>query len=60
LAGLKVDRAVDVDALAPARLLDRKVVLGAQQPTGRAAWVGCTASANSTASSSAKEFNGFS
>src|SRR5271169_3869812 len=28
---------------------------GAQQPAGRAAWVGCTASANSTASSSPKE-----
>jgi hypothetical protein len=27
------------------------------QPTGRAAWVGCTASANSTASLSPKEFN---
>ena len=34
--------------------------LGAQQPTGRAAWVGCTASANSTASSSPKEFSSFS
>src|SRR5271156_6538174 len=33
---------------------------GAQQPTGRAAWVGCTASANSTASLSPKEFNSFS
>src|SRR5450756_2471736 len=33
--------------------------LGAQQPAGRAAWVGCTASANNTASLSAKEFNEF-
>jgi transposase InsO family protein len=30
--------------------------LGAQQPTGRAAWVGWTASANSTTSSLSKEF----
>src|ERR1019366_4723347 len=57
----QVDRAVNVDALTPARLLDRELSwLGAQQPTGRAAWVGCTASAISTASSSPKEFSSFS
>ena len=61
LPGCQVDRAVNVDALTPARLLDRELLLArAQQPTGRAAWVGCTASANSTASSSPKEFSSFS
>src|SRR5277367_5469522 len=30
---------------------------GAQQPTGRAAWVGCTASTNIATSSSPLEFN---
>ena len=43
LPGLQVDRAVNVDASTPARLLDRELLAGAQQPTGRAAWVGCTA-----------------
>jgi hypothetical protein len=57
LPGLKIDRAVDIDALTPARLRSQALsCLGAQQPTGRAAWVGCTASTNSTASSSPKEF----
>src|ERR1039457_4425617 len=52
LTGLEIDRAMDVDALAPTRLLVARFSwLGAQQPAGRAAWVGCTASANSTASS---------
>ena len=57
LAGREIDRAVNIDPLAPARLFDRELLfVGAQQPAGRAAWVGCTASANSTASLSAKEF----
>src|SRR5215472_8587593 len=61
LPGLKIDRAVDIDALTPARLLDRKLLLfGRPEPTGRAAWVGCTASTNSTASSSPKKFKSLS
>ena len=57
LPGLQIDRAVNVDALTPARLSDRELLcFGAQQPTGRAAWVGCTASTNNTASLSGKEF----
>jgi hypothetical protein len=58
--GLKVNCAMNVDALTPARLLDRELCFGAQQATGRAAWVGCTASANSTASLSPKKFMSFS
>src|SRR5215470_15958444 len=57
LPALEIDRAVNIDALAPARLFDRKLVLrGRPEPTGRAAWVGWTASANSTTSSLPKEF----
>jgi hypothetical protein len=51
LAGLQIDRAVNVDALTPARLFNRELLLARrQQPAARAAWVGCTASANTTAS----------
>src|SRR5450759_3700773 len=59
LTDLEIDRAMAVDALAPTRLLDREILL-ARQPAGRAAWVGCTASANSTVSSSGSEFKTFS
>src|SRR5450631_730968 len=54
LSGREVDRAVNIDSIAIFSCF------GAQQPAGRAAWVGCTASANSTASSSPKEFSNFS
>src|ERR1019366_5212324 len=35
LAGLQIDRAVNVDALTPARLLDRELVLARRPATGR-------------------------
>jgi hypothetical protein len=61
LAGFQIDRAVNVDALRPLVCSIASFSwLGAQQPAGRAAWVGCTASANTTASSSVKEFKSLS
>src|ERR1700724_2315913 len=58
LAGFEIDRAVDVDALAPARLFDRELLcLRGPATHGRAAWVGCTASTNIATSSSPLEFN---
>src|SRR5262245_30106673 len=58
VAGLQIDRAVDVQPISPAGLRDRDrhPPFGAQQPTGRAACVGYTASANITASSAVSWF----
>jgi hypothetical protein len=57
LAGLQIDCAVDVDALTPLVCSIASFSWrGAQQPAGRAAWVGCTASTNTTASLFGKEF----
>src|SRR4051812_20438027 len=53
-AGLQIEGAVNVQATPAWSTL---ISLGAQQPTGRAPWVGCTASANNTASSSGSGFN---
>src|ERR1700675_1443140 len=61
LPGLEVDRAVNIDPLTPARLFDRELVLFRRPAADRPRrMVGCTASANSTASLSPKEFNSFS
>src|ERR1035441_8176519 len=63
LTGLEIDRAMDVDALAPTRLLNREILLARRPATGgrgRAAGVRLAASANSTASSSGSEFKTFS
>src|SRR3954451_7365926 len=52
LTGLEIDHAMDVQPVPPAALFNRTgVSLGAQQPTGRTAWVGWTASPKTTASS---------
>src|ERR1035438_10591725 len=40
LTGLEIDRAVDVDALAPTRLLDREILLARRPATGGAAGLG--------------------
>jgi hypothetical protein len=56
LAGLQIDGAVNVQAI-PAWSTATVISWGAQQPTGRAPWVGCTASANITASSSGSVFS---
>src|ERR1035437_1154976 len=61
LTGLEIDRAWMLMRWRPLVCsIARFSWLGAQQPAGRAAWVGCTASANSTASSSGSEFKTFS
>ena len=61
LPSLQIDGAMNVDALSPAGLLNGELAqAGAQQPAGRTAWVGCTASTNSTASLAGKAFNSFS
>ena len=59
LAGFQIDGAVNVQAIPATGLVHRDLDLfgRAQQPTGRAPWVGCAASANSTASSSGSVFN---
>ena len=57
---LQVDRAVDVQMLAPGRLLDchrRTARRGAPQPTGLAPYTGCTASMNITVSSGDRWFS---
>src|SRR5580692_8832611 len=57
LAGLKINATMNVEAVATTGLCDSNFgALGAQHPAGRASCVGCTASANITASSSAKLF----
>src|SRR3954454_11922440 len=56
VAGFQIDGAVNVHAL-PAWSTATVTSLGAQQPAGRAPWVGCTASANNTVSSSGSVFN---
>ena len=53
-AGFQIEGAVNVQAL-PAWSTATLTSLGAQQPT--APWVGCTASANITASSSGSVFS---
>ena len=61
MPGIQVNSAVNVDALPSAGLFNRQsVFFGVQRPTGRAAWVGCTASRNSTASSGPSAFSSFS
>src|SRR3954452_17691438 len=56
LAGFQIEGAVNVQAV-PAWSTATVTSLGAQQPTGRVPWVGCTASANITASSSGSVFS---
>src|SRR5450830_849926 len=59
LPSLQVDRAVNVDALTPARLLDRELLLARRPAADGPRGMG-RMSANSTASSSPKEFSSFS
>src|ERR1700677_4768136 len=57
LAGLEINRAVDVQTVPPLLCsIATGTSFGAQQPTGRTAWVGCTASAKTTASSASSPF----
>src|ERR1700739_3092339 len=61
LSGFEVDRAMNIDAVAPAGLFDREVILFGRPAADRSRRMGrWTASANSTTSSLPKEFNSLS